>query len=269
MEVRFWGTRGGMAAAGPDVVRYGGHTSCVEVLCGEHRIILDAGTGIRNLGDTMPADRAVTADLLLSHFHLDHIMGLAFFAPLYRDRTRLRVHAGAPAAFMQATLASILSPPLMPDMLSTVRAGVEYHGFTAGESLLLHPNLTVRTAPLHHPDGSVGYRLEWHGKSLAYVTDTEHQPGSLDRRVLELAGSADLLIYDSNYTDEEFPSRVGWGHSTWQQAIRLAEAAGVRSLLLFHHDARRTDAEVDAILAAAQRQRPGTGAAAEGMILTL
>jgi phosphoribosyl 1,2-cyclic phosphodiesterase len=125
----------------------------------------------------------------------------------------------------------------------------------------------VRTVPLSHPDRATGYRVEHAGKSVAYVTDTEHEPGRLDDNVLALVARADVMIYDSTYTDEEFPSRTGWGHSTWQEGVRLAAAAGVRRLVVFHHDPGRDDAALDRIAAAAAARRPGTLVAREGMVI--
>lgn len=268
MKVRFWGTRGGTPVPGPSTLRYGGNTSCVEVSCGPHRIILDAGTGLRNLGDSCPPG-PFEADLLFSHFHLDHLLGLCFFRPLYRSDTVLRLHAGIAPDEVRAILHTLLRPPLMPALLETVVARIDVHGFRPEEDFAPHAGITVRTARLNHPGGSVGYRIEWAGRSLAYVTDTEHEPSRRDPAVLRLVRNADLLIYDSSYTDAELPDHVGWGHSTWQEAIRIADAAGVGRLVLFHHDPRRDDDALDLIAGDASRQRAGTVTATEGMTLTV
>ena len=271
MKVRFWGTRGGIAVPGPDTLKYGGNTSCVEVCCGPHRVILDAGTGLRVLGDALIASgEAVDADLLFSHVHLDHIIGLGFFAPMYKAETRLRFRAGhmSKEALHQA-LASSLSYPLMPDLLGVARAGIDTIPFHGGDTLTLHPGLEVATTTLNHPGGSIGFRIIWGGKSVVYITDTEHTPGVADPNVASLAQGADLLIYDTSFTDEELPSRKGWGHSTWQEGVRIADAAGVGRLLLFHHHSGRRDSDLDIIAAAADRARPGTIAASEGLVLTV
>lgn len=266
MTLRFWGTRGGVAAPGPDTVRYGGNTACIELTCGPHLLILDAGTGLRPLGDALTARGGpVEADILLSHTHLDHIIGLGFFAPLFRPDTVLRIHGGhLDRTGLRAALATSLSEPLMPNLFAAARARIDIRAHRPGASLALHPGLDVTLASLTHPGGSVGYRIDYGGRSLAFVTDTEHQPGVVDPVVVALARGADMLIYDANYTDAEFSSRRDWGHSTWQQGLRIAEAAAVGRLILFHHDASRTDPAIDAIAAAANRRRPGTIAAAEG-----
>ena len=146
---------------------------------------------------------------------------------------------------------------------------MDFHDYRPGETLKPHLDVTVRTAMLSHPGGSVGHRLEFGGCSVAYITDTEHRSGELDPSVLQLARGTDLMIYDGNYTDEEFPSRVGWGHSTWQQGVRLANAAGVKALAIFHHDPAHHDDILDAISAEAEALRPGTIVASEGLTVHL
>jgi phosphoribosyl 1,2-cyclic phosphodiesterase len=139
--------------------------------------------------------------------------------------------------------------------------------FTAGETLAPHPGIELRTGPLDHPNGATGYRVEYGGKSLAYITDTEHREGKLDANVLRLIDRVDVMVYDTSYTDEEFPSKRDWGHSTWQEAVRLADAAKVRKLVLFHHDPAHDDEFMDRVKAEAEVARPGTIVAYEGLIL--
>jgi phosphoribosyl 1,2-cyclic phosphodiesterase len=272
MLVRFWGVRGTVASPGPDTVRYGGNTSCVEIRCGEHSVIFDGGTGIRKLGDRLVAGGApIDADILFSHCHLDHICGIPFFAPFYAAGHRLRLWAGnlLPENNLEGVIRTIMSAPLFPIGIETFRSAVEFRDFRVGELLHLRDGVEVRTAPLNHPGGATGYRLEFAGHSVAYLTDTEHQLDRLDANVLALAKGADLMIYDSTYTTDESSTYAGWGHSTWQQAVRLAEAAGAKQLAIFHHDPERDDAALDAIAAAAQKARAGTFVAREGLELRL
>lgn len=275
LRLRFWGVRGSLPVPGPETVRHGGNTACVEVRCGGRLLILDAGSGLRGLGDALTRacgeGRDIEAELLLSHSHLDHVCGLPFFAPLYAPRTRLRFWFGhlPRRRTLKAAFGTILSNPLAPDLLPRVRAEMRYARFQPGGVLSPWPGLQVVTAPLRHPGGSVGYRLEWAGKAVGYISDTEHDPAAPDAAVLRLAKDADVLIYDATYTDEELTEHVGWGHSTWQEGVRIADAAGVKRLVLFHHAPSRTDGDLDRIAADAAARRPETVAARDGMEMSL
>ena len=272
MLVRFWGVRGSIASPGPNSVRYGGNTSCVEVRCGEQLIILDAGTGLRLLGEHLTrSGETVDTDLFCSHTHFDHICGLPFFAPCYAVGNRIRVWGGHPAAQgdIRAVFRMILTPPLFPDVMSDFKAAIEFKDFAAGAVLSPRPEISVKTGGLNHPGGATGYRVEWRGKSVAYITDTEHRSDGLDANVLALVERADLMIYDSTYTDEDYAANAGFGHSTWQEAVRIAQQASVKTLALFHHDPSRTDVMLDVIAEAVARARPGTVVAREGLILSL
>ncbi|WP_051341360.1 MBL fold metallo-hydrolase [Azospirillum halopraeferens] len=267
---RFWGVRGSIASPGPDTVRYGGNTSCLEVRCGAARLVFDAGTGIRALGALlMRQGRPVDLDLFLTHSHFDHICGLPFFAPAFDPESRLRLWSGhlPPDHTTRSVVCGMMSAPFYPIPVDTFRADCTFREFACGDVLRPAPGVCIRTGPLNHPNGAVGYRIEYAGRSLCFVTDTEHPAGGRDPAVIELVRGADVLVYDSTYTDEEYPCHVGWGHSTWQECLRLADAAGVGRAVIFHHDPSRSDAALDAIAAAAAAQRPGTLVAAEGMEL--
>ncbi len=272
MSVRFWGVRGSIASPGADTVRYGANTACVELRCGEHLVICDAGTGLRPLGQALAASgQPIDADLLCSHTHVDHICGFPFFAPCYMAGNRIRIWGGHAAAHgdIGAAFRLMMTPPLFPDVMDTLDAKVEFKNFTAGETISLGPGIVVRTASLNHPGGAIGYRIAWNGKSVAYVTDTEHREAGLDAGILALAAGADLMIYDANYTDEDYRRHQGWGHSTWQEAVKMAKGAAVRRLVLFHHDPARTDDMLDAIADEAAHAYPGTIVAREGLALTV
>lgn len=272
LTVRFWGVRGTVATPGADTLRYGGNTSCVEVDCGPRSVIFDAGTGIKKLGDRlMGRGGAVEADILFSHCHMDHVCGIPFFAPFYGAPHRIRLWAGnlLPKGRLEAAVRSIMSPPLFPIEIDAFKAEIQFRDFHAGDMLDLGGGIKARTGMLNHPGGAVGYRLECAGKSIAYITDTEHRPDELDPTVLSLVQKADLMIYDCTYTEEEFPSYVGWGHSTWQQAVKLADAGGVNRLAVFHHDPDHDDAFMAKVEAAAAKAHPGAFVAREGLALRL
>jgi phosphoribosyl 1,2-cyclic phosphodiesterase len=277
MLIRFWGVRGSVTCPGPATVRYGGNTACVEVRCGDRLVILDAGSGLRplGLGLTKGGDAfgrtPLDADIFLSHCHLDHVWGLPFFQPAYEPGTRLRLWAGhlLPDHTLAETIARLVGHPLFPGGGDFFRADITFRDFRCGETLTPHPGLTLRTGPLQHPGNGTGYRLEHGGATLAYVTDTEHRPGQLDPAVLALAANADLMIYDCTYTDAEYSAHAGRGHSTWQHGVRLADAAGVKRLAIFHHDPAHDDSTLDRIAREAEAMRPGTLVAAEGLTLRL
>jgi phosphoribosyl 1,2-cyclic phosphodiesterase len=267
MSLRFWGVRGSLPTPGPDTMRYGGNTLCVALHCGPHLLILDAGSGARLLGAALPAP--VDADILLSHTHFDHICGLPFFAPMYDSKARLRFWGGhvAPPSSIQAALLRSWEAPLMPDMQHAFRADLSFHDFKPGQMLNLHPGLDVATIMLRHPGNAVGYRVAWGGHSICYITDSEHPAEGVDTALASFVAGTDVLIYDASYTMAEYSSRIGWGHSTWEAAADLADAAKAGRLVLFHHEPSHDDATMDAIVRDAAGRRPGTIAAIEGTTL--
>lgn len=267
--VRFWGVRGSIAVPGPSTARYGGNTSCLEIRCGGQLLIFDAGTGLRPLGNSLTANGAIDADLFLTHTHFDHVNGLPFFVPMFIKGNRFRLWAGhlIPQYTLKYVLSEMMIAPLFPAPVEVFQADISYNDFNAGETLHPKNGVTLRTAPLNHPNNSTGYRIEYGGKSICYITDTEHYVDRIDERVVELVRGADLMIYDGTYTDQEYPRFKGWGHSTWQQGIQVAEAAGVKTYVIFHHDPSHDDEFMDRIQAEAEAARPGTLVAREGMTL--
>ena len=268
--VKFWGVRGSIACPGPRTVRYGGNTSCLEIRCGDRILIFDAGTGLRDLGAALAAAGPIDADLYLTHTHFDHICGLPFFAPIYAPGNRIRLAAGhlLPDNHLQNVLVEMMIAPLFPIPPAAFKADVSYRDFAMGEVLSPGDGIVIRTAPLNHPNKATGYRIGYGGRAICYITDTEHEDDRRDRNIVDLIRGADLVIYDSTYTDEEYPAFRGFGHSTWQEGVRLVDAAAAKTLVIFHHEPGRDDDGMDAIAAAAERLRPGTVVAREGMVLT-
>jgi phosphoribosyl 1,2-cyclic phosphodiesterase len=268
--VRFWGVRGSIATPGPATARYGGNTSSLEVRCGARLMLFDAGTGLRFLGNALLPEAPLDTDLYLTHTHFDHVCGLPFFKPFFQSQNSFRLWAGhlGEGLTLQRVMREFMMAPLFPVPPEVFKAKMEYRDFHAGETLAPGPGIVLRTAPLNHPDGATGYRVEYGGRSFCYVTDTEHVPGSPDRSVLGLIDRADLVVLDCMYTDEEYAkSYVGWGHSTWQEAVRLCKAAGVKKLVVFHHDPDHDDARLDAIAREAEAALPGAVLAREGLVL--
>jgi phosphoribosyl 1,2-cyclic phosphodiesterase len=239
--------------------------------CGDRLLIFDGGTGLRELGRTLEGGPPIDADIFFSHSHLDHVAGVPFFRPLFQAQNKFRLWAGhlKPEHVLMDVLCQMMAAPLFPIPPAAFDADTEFNDFTAGERLEPQPGISVVTTPLNHPNGATGYRVEYGQRAVAYVTDTEHENGTLDAGILNLIEAADLFIYDSTYTDDEYPGYAGWGHSTWQQGMKLAEAAKVGRFVIFHHDPSHDDAFMDKIAAAADIARPGTVVAREGMLLTV
>lgn len=268
--LKFWGVRGSIACPGPNHMGYGGNTSCVEVWIDDKLVILDAGTGIRPLGHDLLKRDVREFTLLLTHTHWDHINGFPFFAPAFVPGRLCHIRAGhvRDKGGIRHILASQMSQPFFPVPLETMKGAQSFEDFRAGETFAIYGDVDVRTCALNHPNNATAYRFDSGGKAVCYVTDTEHVSGTLDENVLELIAGADLMIYDATYTEEEFVNRIGWGHSTWEQGVRLCREAGVKQLALFHHDPEHDDAFMESIEERAQQVWPHVFAAREGMALS-
>jgi phosphoribosyl 1,2-cyclic phosphodiesterase len=252
VRAHLWGTRGSLATPGPEAVRYGGNTSCVEVRGADDTLlVLDAGTGIRRLGATLgPETKRV--DLLLTHLHLDHILGLGFFDPLLRPE--VDVHIWGPSSTtlnLRSRLARYLSPPLFPVRLRDLPCNLTLHDVVDLGRFCIG-SLEVQTALVCHPGPTVGYRVTGDGATLAYLPD--HEPALGSRQFpsepewtsgFGLAEGADLLIHDAQYSAKEYPDHVGWGHSAISHTLAFAELCGVKRLAPFHHDPGHSDEMLD------------------------
>lgn len=271
-SLRFLGVRGTVATPGMMHARYGGNTSCVEVRCGAQVLLLDAGTGCLAFAH---GNHAIRADILLSHTHIDHILGLPLLLPACGDKSEIGIWAGhlKPETGVRDAIGKVMSNPLFPITLDDMKAQVRWHDFTAGQQLhnpaWEQAGISVSTFALAHPDRATGYRIDYQGHSICYITDYEHAGETPDAALVAFVKGADALIYDSTYTDENYVAHKGWGHSTWQQGLRLADAAGVKRLIPFHHDPDADDATLDTRNAALKSLRPDSFFAQEQMRLEL
>jgi phosphoribosyl 1,2-cyclic phosphodiesterase len=269
-KVRFWGVRGSIACPGSETVRYGGNTSCVEVKVANRRLIFDGGTGLRVLGQTLLSQMPLEAHLFFTHSHWDHIQGFPFFVPAFVKGNCFKIYGAiAPnGSTIEQRLNDQMLHPNFPVPLQIMGADLSFNDLEVGEPVQID-DILVQNALLNHPGEAVGYRIDWRGHSVAYVTDTEHFPDRLDENVLWLAHNADLMIYDSTYTDQEYysemSSKVGWGHSTWQEAVKVAKAANVKQLVIFHHDPMHNDNFMDRIKEQTIEQFPNSVVAYEGL----
>ncbi|MBI4261169.1 MAG: MBL fold metallo-hydrolase [Actinobacteria bacterium] len=259
MRIRVWGCRGSLASPGPETVRYGGNTSCLELrMADESLIVLDAGTGIRGLGVKLTEEPPPRIDILLTHLHLDHVEGLGFFGPLWRPDTNLHIWGPpSPVKSLSDRLAILLSPPLFPVHLNDIPSQPVFHDIPEGAWEL--GGATFSAQPISHPGPTVGYRIEENGKTVAYMPD--HEPAlGVDLSTVSpdwisgygVASGADLLFHDSQYTEEEYSGRVGWGHSSTEHVVTFSLIAKVQQLVMFHHDPYHSDADLEAILVLAR-----------------
>jgi phosphoribosyl 1,2-cyclic phosphodiesterase len=251
--VTLWGTRGSLAAPGPETIRYGGNTSCVEVRSeGNALVVLDAGTGIQRLGATVCGGGG-RVDLLLTHLHMDHIQGLGFFEPLYEPGREIHIWGPpSPTLDLRTRLARYLSPPLFPVRLRDLPCSLTLHNVPPERFEI--GGLEVEAALVCHPGSTVGYRITEGSRSIAYLPDHEPAlgvrefPGEAEwTSGFDLAAGTDLLIHDAQYTTEEYQERVGWGHSAIGDALAFAALAGARRFVPFHHDPTHDDAMLDRI----------------------
>jgi len=296
VRVRFWGTRGSIAAPGRSTVRYGGNTSCVEVRTDSGELlILDSGTGIRELGRSLidTANGPIRGHILLSHTHWDHIQGFPFFWPAFVPGNEFTIYAARDLdRDLEGVLAGQMEYTYFPVRLGDMRAAVRFSNL--GEGQVLVGDIPVDVQYLNHTNLTLGYRVHADGKVLVYATDTEPHDKRVrsldglkradgtawpahaeDQRFVEFIRDADMVIHDAQYTAEEFPEKVGWGHSAVEHAVDFAVAGHVKCLVLYHHDPTRTDRAVDALVRRARRRAAAQGAsleivaAAEGQTMTV
>lgn len=271
-KIKFWGVRGSISCPGPRTVRYGGNTSCLEVCVGGERLIFDGGTGLRELGQTLLAEMPLDINMFFTHSHWDHIQGFPFFVPAFIKGNRFNIYGAiAPnGSTIEQRLNDQMLHPNFPVPLQIMGADLKFCDLEIGEVVRVG-EVEIQNALLNHPGEAVGYRVNWRGHSVAYISDTEHFPDRLDENVLWLAKDAEVMVYDATYTDDEYhherTSKVGWGHSTWQEAVKVAKAANVKRLVIFHHDPLHDDAFMDEIAKNTAAAFPNSMVAQEGMVL--
>lgn len=276
MKIKFWGVRGSIASPGPRTVRYGGNTTCIEVRSDDDSlIILDAGTGIFPLAQSLLSRLPVTANIFITHTHWDHIQGLPFFVPLYIPGNTVRIHGAYDLVSMQG-IEQVMNVQLQysyfPIREAELKASIEYETLTVGEPVPIG-DATVLPVLLSHPVTDLGYRVECNGKSMFFTGDHEpwiniYTPGDpeyadyqvmIEQRQKDLdaaVGPVDVLVVDSAYTQAEYPQKVGWGHGTFDSAIQMAERIGAKRLVCTHHEPTRSDDDLEKVFAEAVGRYP-------------
>lgn len=266
--MKFWGVRGTFPITSQTHAQYGGNTSCVELCLGDHIVILDAGTGLRNLGCALlQENKTLNLDILVSHTHLDHILGIPFFKPFFDPSYHCRFWAGhlKPERILKDVLSNMMTEPFFPIPLDIFKADISYNDFLPGDVLDLGDKIKVQTIALNHPNNATGYRINYQRHSICYVTDTEHIEGQQNQAILDLIHDADYFIYDATYSDAEYHNHRKWGHSTWEEGFRLAQKANVKNYIIFHHDPDHDDLFMDKIVEQTQNLTPNTIVAYEGL----
>ena len=269
MQIQFWGVRGSIAVSGEGFVKFGGNTTCIVIKHKDTCLIVDGGTGLKAFGDSLKG-KPLDATVLFTHVHWDHIQGLPFFSPAFHPHSTIHVHGISRDGWkFSDILASQMTPPTFPisfDVLTGIKSVSDIycqHTYTFGD-------LQVESLEQNHPDGVVVYRISADGKSIIFATDVEHGGEQINQELINFCQGADLLIHDAQYTKEEYygehgPSRRGWGHCMWNEAVQVAQRAQVKQLVLFHHDPSRQDEDILKIEAQAQALFPSTQAAYEGL----
>ena len=271
MELTFWGVRGTCPVYRRGVTRIGGNTPCASIDAGGGaRIVIDAGTGIYELGRSLAAAPAKPArfSIFFTHFHLDHVQGLPFFDPLFDPRTEIAFHSAAEPDELRRTLARLMGKPFFPVEFEATPSRKSFHKIDGRK--VRAGGAAVSACPLNHPQGCVAYKIESGGSSVVFATDTEHPAEGVDGWLAEFSRGADILVYDATYTPREYAAgKRGWGHSTWQAGARLAEAAGVRRLVLSHFNGGHGDAKIRDIERRTRRAFANARAARERLTISL
>ena len=270
-QVRLWGVRGTMPVCSDQFREFGGNTTCIEVRLGDRVIMFDAGSSLPSAGAALAAEGVKDFNFFFSHCHYDHICGLPYFKPMYLPGYTVSFWSGHLAGKMttREMIRDFMRPPWFPVAPDICKASITTRDFHAGDVLEPFPDISIRTGALTHPGGAIGYRVEWGGRSFAMITDTEHVDGELDPVVMDLIRDVDLFLYDTTYLESELPNYRGYGHSTWEQAVKLAEAAGAKRVGFMHHAPTRSDAELSDIDQLAAKRFEGAFCAREGQTIKL
>jgi phosphoribosyl 1,2-cyclic phosphodiesterase len=279
MLIRCWGARGSIPVSGPEYLKYGGDTTCLEIRTADDAIIIvDAGSGIRRLGNRLLAEGRFEYSMVFTHSHWDHILGFPFFKPIYRKETSIHM-CGCPfnQESVKEMIAKVMTSPNFPVDYNNVQARISYQE-SCRSTFAVH-SMTIDPIRASHPNSGIGYKFSENGQTFVFLTDNElthRHPGGLDfADYVRFAAGADLLFHDSEFTEEEYQAKKTWGHSTYRAALQLALDAGVKRFGLFHHNQERTDAALDEIVDKCRQIAAGQGsslecfAAREGMEIRL
>ncbi len=273
--VRYWGVRGSIPAPGPKTQRYGGNTTCLELQAGDQTISIDGGTGVRLFGSSLFARLPVEVTFLMTHLHWDHVQGFPFFAPFLIPGNKFQIYsAHHNGGNIHDVLKQLMAQPAFPISMEAFQSEVNFSFISPGDTLDFG-DLQVKTMLLNHPGGVIGYRFEYKGKVFVHASDWEHpEHGGLDKEFVEFIRDADYLSVDATYTEDEYygrkgPPRIGWGHATHQECVRHGRAAGVKHVILTHHEPERSDDDLDHLANEVFGGDDDVSFSSEGRIITL
>jgi phosphoribosyl 1,2-cyclic phosphodiesterase len=239
IRLKLWGVRGSLPAPGVQTKIFG-NTSCIEMHCGEQLFIFDAGSGIRELGLELLKSMPIKGRIFFTHYHWDHILGFPFFVPAYIPSNEFDIYGESKRRRSpKQILSGQMSFPYFPVTLEAMRAKLKFHTIKVG-STIKFGDVTIKTHRLNHPFDAMGYKVEYKDSSVAYITDYEHFNHS-DEPLIEFVRGVDAMIYDSAFNEAEYASKHGWGHSTWEQGVKLAQVANVKNLIISHHEPTHDD----------------------------
>jgi phosphoribosyl 1,2-cyclic phosphodiesterase len=248
--IKFLGVRGSIPCASKKFERYGGNTSCVLAHAGNSLVVFDSGSGIKDVSEYVDKHRIKKIHLFLTHLHLDHILGMPFFKPMWDKNIEIIIYCGTAEPFggVLNTLINFFTPPYFPVPFNKWSGHIKCIDFKPFQNFILEDGVIVETCALNHPNGSVGYKISHKNKSVCYITDHEHGNQTVDKNLEEFVRETDVLIYDASYDDYKYEhGRKGWGHSTWQKACELMEVSNIKQVALFHHDPDLHDDAMDAL----------------------
>jgi phosphoribosyl 1,2-cyclic phosphodiesterase len=269
--LKFWGVRGSVPTPGRTTAGVGGNTSCVEFVGGPQRVLFDAGTGLRELGREAIAHPETEIHILLSHYHWDHMLGLPFFPPIFNPRACIHLYGEhkQPGGGPHEALMRQFQAPHFPVAFDIIQKQVHFHEIKAGDDFKIGPT-RIQVGRLNHPQGAISFKARLRGKTAVYASDHEHD-GLGDKELIRFARNADAIIYDAMFTDESYAAsnKKGWGHSTWQEGVRVVQQAKAKRLFLFHHDPIHDDKKMAAIQRAAHKAFAGAHVAREGQFVEL
>ena len=271
ISMKFWGARGSFPTPHADKMIFGGNTSCISLhLSDDELILFDMGSGALDLGKELISNEnsPKKINVLLSHYHWDHIFGFLGFAPFFNESYQVNVYGKSDTKSPKDILSHIMDNTFWPVDLSMMAAKINFYAFP-DNSLKINNNTSIKCTLHGHPNGANSYRVEYKNKIIVYSTDCEHPARNLNPNIISIAKDADIFIHDSHFTNEELPAHKGWGHASWEQCVEIAKQANVKKLILFHHDPNKNDEMIAEIEKQAKKLFSNTIAAREGMEIIL